>query len=401
MYTLAREGDRTRFVLRTQHEADFGVSYDLRPEMLATFDEGKVVTTGVYSDRYGSWLSAYAPVRNKQGRVVALLEVDYKAEELAAILRRDAAQSAVVWLLGLTVTGLLALRLSRQIAEPLTHLTAAVDAAASGDESHELPTDAPAEIGLLVRRFGEMRDAVANARRQERLAVVGQMAGTMIHDLRGPLTVLMGMTELMQDEEDGIARKQLGVRVFEHINRIEAMARDVLDFSRGVSNMERSRFRAASVLESVAADLASIATRKGVVLRVDPEWDGLVWGDQEKLLRLAHNLVKNAIEATPAGRRVVVRTRAGAGRWQLLVEDEGTGISPQVAARLFEPFATHGKSGGTGLGLAMVKSVAETHGGSVTHAARPGGGTVFRVELPIDRREPGGQKQEAREQKAA
>lgn len=101
------------------------------------------------------------------------------------------------------------------------------------------------------------------------------------------------------------------------------------------------------------------------------------------LRRLLANLVRNAVEATPAGGVVEVTTGREGSKWFLSVKDEGQGIPGAIRERLFEPFATHGKSEGTGLGLAIVKNIAEAHGGAVSFRSEAAGGTVFRVDLPL------------------
>ncbi|MBI4870051.1 MAG: HAMP domain-containing histidine kinase [Candidatus Riflebacteria bacterium] len=388
VYTLARTATGTRFVLRTEHESDFGMPYELRPEMRLVFERGELVTTGVYEDRWGSWMSAYAPIVDSAGHVVALLEADYRAEELSAMVLRDVRDNLLLWLLGLALTVVLGNRLSRQLTMPLAQLTRAVDATGEGEEHHPLPLEAPAELGMLARRFQAMREAVAQARARERLATVGQMAGAMIHDLRGPLMVVSGMTELIQGEDSAEERADLVRRVLEQVRRIEAMARDVLEFSRGTSHLELGRFRAAGLVDGIAEDATLLARQKGVQLRVETGWDGEVEGDPDKLRRVTYNLTKNAIEATPSGKSVVLKVSGGEGRWQMQVCDAGPGLPPEVANRLFEAFATHGKKGGTGLGLAIVKSIVERHSGTVTHRPGPEGGAVFSVDLPVSQGEP-------------
>ncbi|MBI2943017.1 MAG: HAMP domain-containing histidine kinase [Candidatus Wallbacteria bacterium] len=346
------------------------------------FDRGEVVTTGVYGDMFGQWVSAYAPIRDSLGRVVALLEADYRVQQVLDQLWRELLEFLLFTWVGLTVTFLLARRLSTRLAQPLQELTAAVDAAAAGDNERELPKDAPDEIGRLARHFGVMREAIQRARMNERLAVVGQMAGSLVHDLRGPIQVISGNAELLPGEEEPQERAKMATRIVEQGRRMEAMCQDVLEFTRGRHTLAFSSFAASSLVDDVLADLAPVAARRAVRLARGPTSEQQVSGDADKLRRVLYNLGKNAIEAVGSGKTVELGCSVEAERWKLTVRDEGPGIPPEVAERLFQPFATHGKSGGTGLGLAIVKSVADAHGGSVRFETAAGSGTTFSVELP-------------------
>jgi signal transduction histidine kinase len=106
--------------------------------------------------------------------------------------------------------------------------------------------------------------------------------------------------------------------------------------------------------------------------------------DAELLERVFYNLVLNAVQATPAGGAVTVKTRAGAGLAEVAVIDRGVGIEPKHLETIFNPFFTT-KPQGVGLGLAIVSKIVDEHGGKITVESDPGKGSVFRVLLPMDR----------------
>lgn len=382
VYTLAREGDRTRFVLRTRQEGAIGQYYDLRPLMLDVYERGNPAVTGVYRDEYGTWISAYAPVKDSLGRTVALLEADYKASEIIAMIGRDAVELGAIGVAGLVLTLLLTLRLSRKLTRPLEELREAVDAAAEGDIAYPVPLDAPHEIGVLAKHFAGMRDDLQSMHRQERLALVGRMASSLLHDMGGPLMNLNGLAHLMAHSAEESARLTLNRRILAQVDRIQAMGREVLDFASGEVRLIRSEIRPDELLAVVREDLASMSAGLRVTVELKQDCRRTVWGDQERLRRLLFNLVRNAIEASPPDGIVHLGAESDCERWTLTVQDQGPGIAGEMAGRLFEPFATHGKARGTGLGLAVVKSVAEAHGGDISVESFLGRGTTFRVRLP-------------------
>ena len=111
----------------------------------------------------------------------------------------------------------------------------------------------------------------------------------------------------------------------------------------------------------------------------------MAYFDEQKLLRVTHNLARNASQAMPAGGTFRVSTRVEADRLLFEFVDTGTGIPVEMEGRIFELFATSGKKDGTGLGLAIVKKIVEDHGGRITYQSSPGAGTIFTISLPLER----------------
>ncbi len=387
IYTLARSGEGTRFVVRTHTAYPVGVPYDLREEMRPVFEHGESVVTGIYEDSYGKWISAYAPILDSSGKVVALLEADFKVQRLMDELRTEINQFARLLLLFMLLAIWLAWREARKLTEPLNQLTTAVDAIALGDDTAPIPDSAPGQIGRLAHRFESMRRTIAASRKSDQLAMVGRMAASLVHDLRGPLQVISGMSELVQGEDDEQERVAVAGKIYEQSRRMESMCRDLLDFSRGEYELRPSSFRSSTLLEEVVRDLEAIAMPRRGRLAVSISSDTVVCADMDKLRRLLYNLGKNALEVTPPDGVVEFGCTTNHTTWSLHVKDEGPGIAPEMAGRLFEPFATQGKASGTGLGLAIVKRIAQAHGGSVRVESTPGNGATFIVDLP--RHDPG------------
>lgn len=127
------------------------------------------------------------------------------------------------------------------------------------------------------------------------------------------------------------------------------------------------------------------ADRTGVSLQVDVAYDGDIVVDRDALVRALLNLVRNALEATPAGGRVTLRLARDDDGATLVIDvaDSGRGIPAELLPTIFEPFVTHGKQGGIGLGLANVRTIVEAHGGTIAVDSSPGSGTRFRARLPV------------------
>ena len=121
----------------------------------------------------------------------------------------------------------------------------------------------------------------------------------------------------------------------------------------------------------------------GVKLELKVDCKGTARFDETKLLRVFHNIARNAREAMPGGGRFTVSLNRVGGDLVFEFADTGAGIATAVEVKVFEPFVTSGKTGGTGLGLAMVKRIAEEHRGSVSYDSQPGRGTRFFFTIPV------------------
>jgi len=134
-------------------------------------------------------------------------------------------------------------------------------------------------------------------------------------------------------------------------------------------------------VEELQTQLAAATSGRGIELAFDARYDGLAHFDEQKLLRVFHNLARNAIEAMPDGGKLAVRVELDGDDLTWWVTDTGPGIPPEVRGRMFELFAT-GKKGGTGLGLAIVKKIVDDHRGTIACETGPTG-TTFRIRIPV------------------
>jgi signal transduction histidine kinase len=138
--------------------------------------------------------------------------------------------------------------------------------------------------------------------------------------------------------------------------------------------------------EELATQLGAAVAGRGIDFEVEALYDGIAWFDEQKLMRVFHNLTSNAIEAMPEGGRLRVKIEREADELVWTVKDTGPGIPAAVHARMFELFAT-GRKGGTGLGLAIVKRIIDDHHGVIRCDTGPTG-TTFTIRMPATRSRP-------------
>jgi signal transduction histidine kinase len=204
------------------------------------------------------------------------------------------------------------------------------------------------------------------------------------HELRTPLTSVLANLELLaeslQGDEGDAARSAL--RSSQRMRRLVAdlllLART--DVGRVVT---REPCDLAEIVVEAAGELGPVSGEHEIVLDVHP---ATVEAARDELHRLTINLLENALRHTPPGTKISVRTAADAGQAALIVEDDGPGVPPELAGTLFERFVRgSGDRGGSfGLGLAIVRAVSESHGGTVVlEASKLGGGARFVVRLPL------------------
>jgi signal transduction histidine kinase len=236
---------------------------------------------------------------------------------------------------------------------------------------------ANASTAIRLQQSRETRE------REERLTTIGRLLSGVMHDLKTPLTVISGYVQLMQQADKKSVREEyadLALKQFEHI---VAMQRDVLEFARGEKSLLIRKVYLATFFGDVREQLQTDLARQGVELVIELADKGVARFDEQKILRVVHNLARNASEAmTPKGGKFTIKvSREKDGTLLVTFSDTGPGIPKEIEHRLFQSFVTSGKKGGTGLGLAITKRIAEEHGGTISvHSTSRG--VTFKLRLP-------------------
>jgi signal transduction histidine kinase len=259
---------------------------------------------------------------------------------------------------------------ARRLSAPFRLFADAADRLGRDPRAPPVTVKGTAEIGVAARAFNDMQERLRRYV-EDRTAMVAAIA----HDLRTPLTRLRFRIENLSDEEQK-------AKISADIDQMEAMISAALTFVRDASRPgERTPLELSSLLESLCDEMAET----GAKTEVESGEKVVLDGDPMALRRLFSNLLENAVKF---GGRARARVSKDARNAIVEIEDDGPGIPPQDAEKVFEPFyrrepSRSRQTGGIGLGLAVVRSIARGHGGDVVLANRAGGGLTARVLLPL------------------
>lgn len=234
----------------------------------------------------------------------------------------------------------------------------------------------------------EVTRAVANGSlpspEDERMAVIGRMAGSVIHDVKNAFTAIRGCAEVIADDElDPHDRKDFAKMIVNEIDRGVDMTQELLEFTRGkTSPLDLQPHSATALLQEVTDMMRPDLLNHNIVFQTEYQDTGTIALDREKMRRVFLNLLSNARDAMPEGGSLTVTCRLIDGSVQIEFRDTGCGISPELQARMFQPLVSEGKPHGTGLGLAIVKDILDKHQAGIEVESTVGQGSTFRIVLP-------------------
>lgn len=239
------------------------------------------------------------------------------------------------------------------------------------------------EFSLRMREFNRLY--LHELVQQERLAMVGRFAQSIVHDFTNPLGNIGFAADLAAasdatDEE----RTEANATIRKQVDRLSDMIGELLEFTRSPSGtvalalVDYGRF-----VEDTLSDLAPELQSRGVqVVFENRPPDVALPLDRRRLFHVFTNLINNAIAVMPDGGKITLRFHVSEDTVVTELEDSGPGIATEMEGRLFEPFATHGKPNGTGLGLAICRRIVEDHGGTIVARSQEGCGATFVFALP-------------------
>ena len=254
----------------------------------------------------------------------------------------------------------------------------------------ELLQASPIELhrNLLQNAIRRLRDADRHffkaMIRAERLSLLGTMLGTMIHDFRNPMSVILGATDILEERFPEPEVHRWTGKIHRAAVQMRDMAEEVLEFSRGTLTLRREPVTIQRLLEALDEQILDQLPGRGIQVVREVDYEGTISIDPRRFARLLVNLIKNATEAMPRGGMLCIAVRRTDAAVTVTVSDTGCGIPPEVLPTIFEPFVTYGKPGGTGLGMAIVKSVVQEHGGTIRVRSVLNEGTTFEVSVPLE-----------------
>ncbi|MEE2993788.1 MAG: ATP-binding protein [Gemmatimonadota bacterium] len=216
-----------------------------------------------------------------------------------------------------------------------------------------------------------------------RLATVGQMASSIIHDIRSPLAIIRGYAELAVTRAVSTEKRlRFANTITSEVRRLRDMAEELQEFSEGTHAVELNAISLHEVIEEVVDFLDSDFRDRGIHIIHHAQYTGQLMLDAPRIKRILHNLTGNAADAMPDGGTLMITAARVAEYVHLEIHDTGSGIPDEIRERIFDPFVTHGKTHGTGLGLAVVTRIVEEHHGDVSVSSSTTG-TTFTIRLPL------------------
>jgi signal transduction histidine kinase len=294
----------------------------------------------------------------------------------------------VIGVVGVLAGSVLVFLVSTTFTKPLDGLVSGVQALERGDFMYPLTANGDDEVSALTAAFLRMRQSLRDTQRRlleaEQLATIGRLASTISHDMRHPLTAILAYAEFLSEfgltEEQ---RKDFFQEIRIAVNRMMDEINSLLGFSKQSDALRPSHGSVYAVIDRAIRMVKALPEYESIAIVVHDADQCEGWFDATKFERVMMNLLLNAAEIVPPdGGRIEVSCRAINGGVEVRVSDNGPGIAESIGDTLFQPFVSHGKEKGIGLGLTVVQSIMQQHQGDVSVESTGTHGTVFRLFFP-------------------
>jgi len=325
---------------------------------------------------------------HRAGFVVAAVLLGRSTSEVHSFFELMYLIGGLLGLISMLVSAYAGYVMAKRALQPMDEIGAVAMSFAAGDLSRRLELSSPdREIRHLMRTLNKMfTDLEASIQAQKRFTADAS------HELRIPLTILRGEIEVAllrkrrPREYEEVLRQQLDV-----IDRMQRIVDGLLTLARadaGLLELAHEEVDLTLLLQEVGQQHLTLFASKDICLDMEIPDALLVIGDEDRLSRVAFNLLNNAYKHAPPGTRVRFMAEAQGDEAIVTVADEGPGIAPKHVDRIFDRFyrsdeARDRETGGAGLGLAISKRIVEAHGGSIEVESTLGEGTLFRFHLPL------------------
>jgi signal transduction histidine kinase len=246
------------------------------------------------------------------------------------------------------------------------------------------------EIAEVTETFDRMRTSLQKSQRElldaERLATIGRMASSISHDLRHSLAAVVANAEfLCESNLTPAQREDLYAEIRIAVNQMTELIESLLEFSRTRESLRPTYGDVRSAVDRAVQGVRAHPQFQRIRIRISGEESSEGWFDFKKLERVLLNLVLNACEAvSPDSGKIDIALRRNGDNLEIRIEDNGPGIADAIRDRLFEPFVSHGKENGTGMGLTVVQKILQDHGGDIAVERTSASGTTFRATIPLN-----------------
>jgi signal transduction histidine kinase len=352
-------------------------------------------TEFIHDERIGKleYLSAYIPFKNKDGKLLAYLNLPYfaKQSELEKEISGFLVALINIYVLLFVLSIITAILISNYVTKPLKLIQDKLSNIRLGKTNEPIEWKENDEIGSLVSEYNRMIAELAKSAellaRSERESAWREMAKQVAHEIKNPLTPMKLSVQHLQrtykDQAPDMDTKmeRLTKTIIEQIDTLSSIATEFSNFAK----MPKASLEPVN-LKAVVSNTVSLYKNSPdteLIFNELTTGEPIVLADKEQLIRVFNNLVKNAIQAIPEGQKgvILIDLVKENNQYLISVRDNGTGISDEVVEKIFMPNFTT-KTGGMGLGLAMVKNIVETMNGRIWFETSAGTGTTFYVCLP-------------------
>jgi two-component system, sporulation sensor kinase B len=404
--------------------------YDAGEEFISAYrntrEKKKISSTDVFTDQYGSWISSFAPITDNSGNVVAILGIDTKAsiikenqmEILVLLLLEMAAILAAVYVI--LNWGL------KKVMKPVDDLFYGIKEISSGNFTVKLPVHDQSELSLLSEKFNEMASQLSQLfervsaaskqmgqtsledkesllleeaintmedifertklqqelQRAEKMNAIGQLAASVAHEIRNPMTVVKGFLQIFlskeMTEEDHMYLKLM----VEELNRAETIINDYLSLAKpDVGKLES--IDGSEMTEQVMDLMRSYAMMsKNISMHTEIKDHVKIRGNKSELKQVLINILKNGIEAMGDGGKLRMTLEKQGDFGVFIIEDTGIGMTAEELSRLGTAFYSL-KERGTGMGLMVCYQIVERMKGQINVSSKKGEGTTFEIMVPL------------------
>lgn len=391
-----------------------------------TAETKTITSTDIFTDQYGSWISSFAPIIDQNGNLVAILGIDAKA----SIIKEN--QMEILLLLLLEMAAILAavyIILNwglKRVMKPVDDLFFGIKEISSGNFSVELPVHDQSELSLLSKKFNEMASQLSQLfervsaaykqlgqtslkdnesllleeaintmedifertklqqelQRAEKMNAIGQLAASVAHEIRNPMTVVKGFLQIFLSKEMGEEDHMYLKLMIEELNRAESIINDYLSLAKpDIGKLEI--INGSELTEQVMDLMSSYAMMsKNISMQTEIKEQVKIRGNKSELKQVLINILKNGIEAMEDGGKLSMTLEKQGDFGVFIIQDTGIGMTEEELARLGTAFYSL-KERGTGMGLMVCYQIIERMKGQINVSSNKGEGTTFEIMVPL------------------
>ena len=351
------------------------------------------------------YITAYEPIRDINNRIIGILYVGILEQRYVDIERETLLAFLAITLMGTLGSMMLSYLLSKRISVPISKLAVASQEIAGGNLEAAVEVTSKDELGDLAETFNVMASSLkqrdellmeftkSKIMESERLALIGQLAANVAHELNNPLQGIVTYSHLLLEKmpDDGSDKDSASIkRIVTQANRCRDIIRGLLDFSRQ-RKPDTTVCNINSVIQECVTFVENQATFQNIEFVERFETDlPMVVVDPSQMQQVFLNLIINAAEAMEEGGKLTLYTSSNTteNSIEISITDTGDGIPEEYLDKLFDPFFTTKEVGhGTGLGLAISYGIIKEHGGEISVESKVGEGSNFLIRLPLEKEE--------------